>query len=138
MARSRCSRTMAVVLALLLSQAAVPVAHADHLVDQSQVVSRLLDGARTREERVALFLRALSTPEAQATARSIGVDPARVRAAIPQLSDAELKDLADRASRANDVTAGYWRRSNEGLVILGVVLVLLAVIVLVAATQSNY
>src|SRR5579862_1275750 len=103
-ARSWFHQAAAMTLTLTLSQIALPAAAKadEHLVDQSQMVNRLLDQAQTRSARVALFQKALDTPEAQAKARSLGIDPARLHTAVAQLSDAELKDLATRAAHAQD------------------------------------
>jgi hypothetical protein len=138
-ARSSFRQAAAVTLALTLSGVALPaMARADeHLVDQSQMVNRLLDQAETRNARVALFQKALDTPEAQARARSLGVDPARLHSAVAQLSDAELKDLANRAEHAQDLAAGYYHR-DDGYLILGLILVILLVAVLIAASNSGY
>jgi hypothetical protein len=133
-------RSTALILSAILSSAATPiVAFADdaHLVPQKDVVQRLVDTETTRAGRVALFEKALSTPEAEARARSLGFEPARLRAVVPQLSDAELKDLADRAARAKDPTAGYYRH-DDGMILLGVVLVLLLVVLIVVASQNSY
>jgi hypothetical protein len=132
-------RPTALMLSLLISSAATPVvALADdgHLVDQRHVVERLVDSEATRAGRVALFQKALSTPEAEAKARSMGLEPGRLRAIVPQLSDVELKDLASRAAKSQDLTAGYYRR-DDGLIILGIVLVLLLAILIVASANSG-
>ena len=77
-------------------------------MDQGQVARRLLESARTRDERVALFQAALGTEEARQQARSMGADPDRLRAAVPHLSDRELADLASRAALVKqDVAAGH-------------------------------
>ncbi len=77
-------------------------------MDQSQVARRLLESARTRDERVTLFQAALGTEEARQKARSMGADPDRLRAAVPHLSDRELADLASRAALVKqDVAAGH-------------------------------
>jgi hypothetical protein len=119
---------------------AAPVAQAatPHLVDSKQVVDRLLAGAKSREEKVALFQKALSTPEAERQARVMGVSAQKLAAAVPHLSDKELEDLSLRASRTNDVVAGHGHHSDSGLIILGVVLLLAGIAVLVAVSNNGY
>lgn len=138
-ARTTLGRTLAVVLSLALPQVSVPVAQAatPHLVDQSQVVARLLDGAKSREEKVKLFQAALATPEATRQAKSMGLSAGKLKAALPHLSDKELEDLSQRAARTKDVAAGY--HGDDGLVILGIVLLLAGLAVLVAVGDyGNY
>ncbi len=100
------------------------------------ISARLVAQARSRDEKVRLFQDALAKPEVQKQARSMGFSPDRLRAAVPHLSDRELQDLSARASRANDVVAGH--SSNDGLVILGLVLLVVGVVVLVAASSDGY
>ncbi len=146
-ARTTWGRALAVGVSLSVSQVAVPVAYAaapapagHHVVDQSQVARRLLESARTREERVALFQAALGTEEARQKARSMGADPDRLRAAVPHLSDRELADLASRAALVKaDVAAGHRRHGGPavGLVVVGVLLLVTGIAVL-AAVAGEY
>jgi hypothetical protein len=144
-ARTTWGRALAVWMSVGLTQLAVPVAHAatpapepaaGHLVDQGQVARRLLDGAKTRGERVKLFQDALATPEARAKARSMGADPDRLRAAVPHLSDRELAELSARATQVKDVAAGHG--GSDGALILVGAMLLVAGIVIIAATADHY
>ncbi len=82
-----------------------------------------------------LFQDALARPEVQKQARSMGFSPDRLRAAVPHLSDRELADLSARAGRAKDVVAGH--SSDDGLVILGLVLLLAGLAVLLAVSSDS-
>lgn len=138
-ARTRLGRALAAALSLAFSQLALPAAQAaEHLVDSRTLAERLLESATTREEKIALFEQALGRPEVRQKARSMGVSADRMAKALPHLSDAELADLSARAAHVKDVTAGH--RSNDGMAILGLVLLLAAVVVLVAASgyDSGY
>jgi len=131
-ARTTLGRTLAAALALAVSQIGLPaVQAAEHLVDSRQLAERLLEKAKTRDERIALFQTALARPEVRRQARVTGVSVDRLSRALPHLSDAELADLSARAARAKDVTAGH--STNDGIVIIGLLLLLAAVVVLVAA-----
>ena len=108
------------------------------MVDRQFALTRLLDAAKTREERVALFQRALDAPEVKDRARAMGLDAGRVRAAIPHLSDKDLADLADRASRAKDVKAGHSSHgSDSGVIILGVALLIAAIVVVAVLADET-
>jgi hypothetical protein len=145
-ARTTWGRALAVWLSVGLSQVAVPaVAPAapapglsgGHLVDQGQVARRLLERAKTRDERVKLFQEALSTPEARQKARALGADPDRLRAAVPHLTDRELADLSARAAQVKDVAAGHGG-GNGALVMLGILLLVAGIAVLVAVGNDYY
>jgi hypothetical protein len=142
-ARTTLHRALAVWLSAGLVHAAAPVraaevtapAGAAHVVDQGEVARRLLASAQTREQRIKLFQDALSTGEAQKRAIAMGADPARLRAAVPHLTDRELAELQARATQVKDVAAGHG--SNDGALILVGVLLLVAGIVVIAATYHD-
>jgi len=145
-ARTTWGRALAIWLSVGLTQVAVPaVAPAapanpsnGHLVDQGQVARRLLERAKTRDERVKLFQEALATPEARQKARSMGTDPDRLRAAVPHLTDRELADLSTRAAQVKDVAAGHHGGGDGALILLGVLLVVAGIAVLVAVGDDYY
>ena len=145
-ARTTWGRALAVWLSVGLSQVAVPaVAPAapapelsdGHLVDRGQIARRLLERAKTRDERVKLFQEALGTPEARQKARAMGVDPDRLRAAVPHLTDRELADLSARAAQVKDVAAGHGGGSGA-VVLLGVLLLVAGLAVLLAVGDDYY
>jgi hypothetical protein len=130
------SRVLAAALCLSLSGLGVPRARAAaHVVAPEQIAKQLLEAAQTREAKLRLFDEALATPEAQRQARAMGVDPARLRAAVPHLSDRELAELQARALRVKDVRAGH---GSDGLVILALMLLIAGVAVLLAVANDHY
>lgn len=135
--RTTLGRSLAVSLSLALSQIIVPKAQAaeGHLVAPETIAARLVARAQSRDEKVRLFQDALARPEVQKQARSMGLSPDRLRTAVPHLSDKELEDLSARASRAKDVVAGH--STNDGLAILGLVLLLVGVVVLIAVAADD-
>jgi hypothetical protein len=136
-ARTTLGRAVALSLSFAVSQVAAPVAEAAnaHLVYSNQVMNRLLAGAKSREDKVALFQKALATPEAERQARLMGTSAAKIAAAVPHLSDKELTDLSARAAKSKDVVAGH---GDSAIVILGVVLLLAGIAVLVAVGDDGY
>jgi hypothetical protein len=122
---------LALGLALAVSQATAPVAFAvaPHLVDGQQMSARLAQDAAERAERVKLVQDVLDSQAAQKQAGVMGLNVGKLRAAVPQLSNAELSDLSSRAQNTKDLAAGY---HDDGLVIVGVVLLLVGLAVLVA------
>ncbi len=130
-------RGLAGALALALGLATAPVSRAEtpHLVPPEQVGARLDEEAAARAARVAAVQQVLDSPEAHRQAGVLGVNIGKLRAAVPHLSDAELADLGQRARNASDVAAGY---HDEGLVILGVALLVAGVVLLVALEDDYY
>ena len=125
-------------LALPVARAAPPAATGSHVVDQSLIARRLLESARTRAERVKLFQDALGTDAVRRQARALGADPDRLRAAVPHLTDRELADLAVRAARVKqDVAAGHGG-GDEGLIIVGVLLLVAGIVVLAAVADDDW
>jgi hypothetical protein len=145
-ARTTLHRALAVWLSAGLVHAAAPVRAAEtakpgparrHVVDQAEVARRLLDGAQTREQRVRLFQEALATSEAQKRARAMGADPARLRAAVPHLTDRELAELHARATQVKDVAAGHGG-SDGALILIGVMLLVAGIVVLAVTYEDDY
>jgi len=129
-------RVVATALSLaLLGMGGPPAQAAPHVVTPQDIAKRLFEKAQTREDRQRLFQEALATPQAQKQARAMGLDPARLRAAVHHLSDEELLDLQARALRAKDVRAGH---GVDGLAILGIMLLIAGVAVLIAVADDGY
>jgi hypothetical protein len=105
-------------------------------VGPEQIAKRLIAAAETREAKVRLFKDALGTPEARKQARTLGLDPDRLQAAVPHLTDAELLDLEGRALRAKDVRAGHGGSSS--VAILGILLLVAGLTVLLVAAEDDY
>jgi len=147
-ARTTWGRAIAVWMCVGLSQVAAPALYADtpspvaapgHVVDPTEMARRLLESARTREQRVKLFQDALATPEARREALARGVDPDRLRTAVPHLTDRELADLSARAMQAKDVAAGHHHHhDDDALIILGVLLLVAGIAVLIATAHDHY
>ena len=145
-ARTTFHRALAVWLSVGLVHAAIPARAAEtaapsgsaHVVDQGEVARRLIESAQTREQRIRLFQDALSTAEAQKKARAMGADPARLRAAVPHLTDRELADLSARATQVKDVAAGHGGGGDGALILVGVLLLVAGIAVLVAVSGDGY
>jgi hypothetical protein len=129
-------RVVATALSLALLGLGGPRAQAaPHVVTPQDIAKRLVEKAQTREARQRLFQEALATPQAQKQAQAMGLDPARLRAAVPHLSDDELLDLQSRALRAKDIRAGH---GVDGLAVLGIMLLIAGVAVLIAVANDGY
>jgi hypothetical protein len=137
--RTVVGRSLAVALSLSISQLAAPAAQAAeaaHLVTGPVMASRLADRAAQRAAEIELVQQTLDSGAAQGQAKALGFDPARLRAAVPHLSDSELQELSRRAAAVKDVAAGHG--SDEGLVLLAIALLVVGVAILIAASSNGY
>src|SRR6185503_9346402 len=66
----------------------------NHLVTADVAQARLLEAGAARERNLATVESFLASPAGQAGMGAAGVTEARVRGALPTLSDAELQDVA--------------------------------------------
>jgi hypothetical protein len=122
------------VLAAAAAFLSLPAGHAaagDHIASPDVVQARFSEAAAQRAQDIATVQEVLSTPIAVEAAASVGADLGRVRAGVSRLSDAELSDLAARASvLQGDPVAGALTKNQRMLVTIALVLV---VIILVLA-----
>lgn len=110
----------------ILSLPAGPAVAGDHIVTPDAVQARLSEATAQRAQDLASVQEVLSTPLAVEAAASVGADLARVRAGVGTLSDAELHDLAARASvLQGDPVAGAMDRNMRLLVMAGLILVVI-------------
>jgi hypothetical protein len=123
------------VLAAVAAILSLPAGHAaadDHIVTPDAVHSRLAEATAQRAQNLAAVHEVLSTPLAQEAAAMVGADLARVRAGVGTLSDAELTDLAARASvLQGDPVAGAMDRNMRLLVMVALILVVILLILAV-------
>jgi hypothetical protein len=88
--------------------AAVPARSDDHLVSQGAIAASISDAAALRARDLASVDQALASPRVRRAAARTGFDIGRLRGALPQLSDEELRDLGRRASALrSDPAAGH-------------------------------
>lgn len=129
-------RRILTLLAAVATSAAPAVAHADdHLVSPRAVQERLAQGRSQRERDLLVAERVLTSAPAARAAQELGVNLARVRSAVPTLSDQELRDLARRATRAGtDPAAGHF--DDEDIHDVAVVcLIVVSVAILLSAAH---
>jgi pyruvate/2-oxoglutarate dehydrogenase complex dihydrolipoamide acyltransferase (E2) component len=107
-----------------------PARSAEHLVTGAEATVAVAQVADERAAEVAAVQAVLSTPAAVRAATSMGVSLDRVRAAVPTLTDGELRDLAARAAAVqSDPAAGHldpW--VNDVLIVVLIVGIVLLVL----------
>jgi hypothetical protein len=119
-------------LAVLLVAALLPAHRAfseEHLLAPVAAQARLREAAAARARDLAVVDQVLATPEAAAAAARLGADMGRLRAAVPSLSDAEVRDLASRAAALRtDPVAGLDSDIRQLLVIFLIVAIVILVL----------
>jgi len=107
-----------------------PIARADdHLVSRSTVDTRLAEAAAERAQNLASLDETLASPRAARVAAKAGIDMGEVRRALPLLSDADLRDLSQRAAALNsDPVAGYHEETYFLVTILLIVAIVLVIL----------
>lgn len=126
------------ILAILVLCSVVGSARAafcgDHLVPSAASQRRLAQASIEHARDVATVERALSSPRAAAAAATLGVSLDHLKAAVPTLSQSEVRDLAARASLVRaDPVAGYHSEDVDDLL---VVILVVAIVALVLSAAS--
>jgi hypothetical protein len=106
-----------------------PAAAAEHVVSPQAVTARLEAASTERAHRLQVLDSWLAAPEVGRTAALMGHDSAELRRALPALSDAELRDLAQRAQALRaDPVAGLSSDVNQLLIIFLIVAIVVLVL----------
>lgn len=117
---------------LALVAGSITSARADeHIVTSQAMQQQVQNTAATRAQNIDTLNHFLSTPEAERAMQSHHFDSVKVRSAIPTLTDAELANLASRASTAQQQFAGGFL----GLGMLLVIILAIVVIIVVVAVH---
>jgi phage-related tail protein len=113
----------------LLLMAGRPVGAQEHLATGPQVAARVAEKAAERERNLATLNAALGSDAAAKAAAAFGTDPSQLKMGLSHLGDAELRDLAGRASRLQqDPVAGLDHEVNELLIIFLIVAIVVIVL----------
>lgn len=126
-------RKASTILVLVSMLFAAPLVVADdHIVTRGAADRRLSEATAERARNIASLDALLKAPGADKAAALAGVDLGRARQALPQLSDADLSDLAQRAAALKaDPVAGY-HDATDALIFVMVFAVAVLVILEVA------
>ncbi len=120
---------MRILLAFVLMTPASAAVGADRIVGPDMRDARLQGTNLARIQDLGAVDRLLESPLAQRAEARLGADPGRTRAALATLSDAELRELAERVRALEaDPAAGLTSSTNDILIIALVVLIVLLVL----------
>jgi hypothetical protein len=120
------------LLALMFAVPQSLYAETHHVVTTAELQSKVVQPSQVREQNQKTLRSFLSSWEVQKAMRSAHINAQQVETAIPSLSDAELAQLAARASHAQkDFAAGAL--SREALLIIAIAVVVVIIVVAVKA-----
>jgi hypothetical protein len=118
---------------LLISLMAVPaglMAETAHVVSPADLQKQAMAATQTRQTNVEKVRNFLSTPVAEQAMQKSHIDSGQVKAAVANLGDEELAQLAARADKAQrDFAAGYLSTRDIILIVLGVVVIILIIVI---------
>jgi hypothetical protein len=102
-----------------------------HVVSPAELQKATVAASESRQHNIETIQQLLSSPAAEKGLKTAHIDPQQVKQAVSSLSDAELAQLAARASKAQaDFAAGHLS-DRDLIIILIAVAVLILIIVAV-------
>ena len=108
----------------ILGQAGV-----DHLVSPSTLQQAAVNTSAQREQNIATLRSFFGTDEAHRAMQSAHINPTQVTTAVSGLSDTELAQLSQRATKAQaDFAAGYIGDHDLLLILVAVAILVLIIV----------
>lgn len=131
-------RLTAGLMAVMLLSSATPAPCTDHVVSQHLMEIRLREASQQRAGDIATLRSFLSGPTARRAAATVHLKPDAVAGTLFALSDGELRDLADRATRLEiDPHSGMSGGAKAVLVTLAVVGAIFIILLIYFATCAD-
>lgn len=125
-------RPLEVLTATLLTiifAAPSPLLAQSHVVSPAELQKEVLAASQTRQHNEDTVRQFMSSPQAERAIKDAGMDPARVKAAVPTLSDEELAKIASRAEKAQaDFAAGTIGNRDLLLILVAIAVIILIVV----------
>ncbi len=122
---------LAATLLTVIYAAPSPLMAQSHVVSPAEVQKQVLAASQTRQHNEDAVRQFVSSPQAEKAIKAAGMDPGRVSAAVPTLSDQELSQIAARAEKAQADFAAGTLGDRDLLLILVAIAVLILLIVAV-------
>lgn len=127
---SRFARALMTTVFAAAVTASPALAAPQHLVTPGQIQQSTVSASQARQRNIENVRHFLSLPQAQKAFQQTRVDPEQVKNAVSGLSDQELAQLSQRATKAqSDFAAGAISNKTLTIIIAGVVLLIVLVIV---------
>ncbi len=117
----------------LVAVCAVPqslmAATAGQLVTPQELQKATVDASQQRQQNQETLDRFLSSPEAKKALETSHMNPEQVKKAVAGLSDAEMAQLAQRATKAQkDFAAGYIDNHDLLLILVAIAALILIIV----------
>src|SRR6266496_1564281 len=128
--RNEWFRPIALAVAIVMVIPAGLIAQTTHVVSPADLQKQVVAATQTRQANVEKVRNFLSTPVAEQAMQKSHIDSGQVKAAVANLGDEELAQLAARADKAqSDFAAGYLSTRDIVLIVLGVVVIILIIVI---------
>ena len=122
-------QVLAATLLTVIYAAPSPLMAQSHVVSPAEVQRQVLAASQTRQHNQDTVMQFVSSPQAAKAIKAAGVDPARVTAAVPTLSDQELAQIASRTEKAQaDFAAGTIGNRDLLLILVAIVVIILIIV----------
>jgi hypothetical protein len=123
----------ALAAATLIAVFAIPqnlVAQAtEHLVSPSELTRATVDASRARQQNLDTLNQFLSSQQAQQAMQTAHINPQQVKEAVAGLSDADLAQLASRATKSQaDFAAGTISNRDLLIILVGIAALILIIV----------
>lgn len=121
---------MAAVFAAAMTASPVLAAPApQHLVSPDQLQQSTVSASQARQRNIEEIRQFLSMPQAKEAFEKAHANPEEVKKAVSGLSDQELAQLSERATKAqHDFAAGLLGTETLILIIVAIILIILLVV----------
>ncbi|HEV2136778.1 MAG TPA: PA2779 family protein [Terracidiphilus sp.] len=129
--RSRFVRAMmtAVFTAAITASPLLAAPAPQHLVSPGQLQQSTVSASQARQQNIDEIRQFLSTPEAKKAFERAHANPEEVKKAVSGLSDQELAQLSQRATKAQrDFAGGMLGTEELILIIVAIILVILLIV----------
>lgn len=130
--RSRfvCALMTAAFAAAITASPALAAPAPQHLVTPGALQQSAVSASQARQRNIEEVRKFLSMPQAQEAFQQAHVNPEQVKKAVSGLSDQELAQLSQRATKAQrDFAAGAITNKELIIIVLGVILLIVLLIV---------
>ncbi len=120
---------LAATLLTVIYAAPGPLMAQSHVVSPAEVQKQVLAASQTRQHNEDMVRQFVSSPQAAKAIKAAGMDPGRVNAAVPTLSDQELSQIAARAEKTQaDFAAGNIDNHDLLLILVAVAVLILLIV----------